>query len=502
MNCYLATFFRFTFILLACSPELSISFSASPAKKASMSGLSAAELLNAALTAHKSGDYQSALVGYNSLLSMPLTPSAASTICSNAGAILMALGDYSSAKEYFEKGIKSQPDNPQSHFNLAVILTSKLSLHTEALEHLNIAADLGYDKSKILHLKGNVLQDLGRSEEASECYATAESEATVSPEQSGSKLSSHIREEALVAVREKLGHCMPGDVISAELEGRMYSMRCISKRPLLFYVKSLVSDSECDFIVEKSRGTLQRSEVMGGSVTYSPTEKAEETVSEAANISDPFRLSYNAWLPQEDMLLNIQARISALTGLSSNYVRQHSEELQVLRYPAGGRFKVHHDSSKFHPRLLTALFYLNTLPDSLLSSTPKSVSGGTWFPYSSSTSEQLLSCPSTTEDAIVHALSLAPEESSIRAFEEVDANEGHGALILPSKGDAIVFFNHMLDDDHPIDPSAVHAGLPLLFSAVPSSSSSADSTTANNDQERALPDFKIEKWVANYWITF
>ena len=51
--------------------------------------------------------------------------------------------------------------------------------------------------------------------------------------------------------------------------------------------------------------------------------------------------------------------MAALTGLPRRFVRAHSEELQVVRYGRGGRFKAHHDSSAFHPRLLTALFYLN-----------------------------------------------------------------------------------------------------------------------------------------------
>lgn len=484
---------------------------ASDAKKMSSiaSGTSsAADLLTASLQAHKSGDYQAALEGYNSLLSLSLNPSTASAICSNAGAIFMAQGDYAVAKEYFEKGIMAQPDNPQSHFNLAVILTSKLGLHLEALQHLETAADLGYDAAKVNHLKGNALQDLGRTEEASQCYTIAESTATVaaadlnsasrpSPKPFSSSTATTIDEDMLASLRSKFGGIKIGDIIDGvESGGQIYSMRCLSTRPLLFYIKALVSESECEYITARARGSLQRSEIMGGSTKYI----SEDAATTASNQSDdPYRLSFNSWLPQDEVLLDIQARISALTGLNPVFMRQHSEELQVVRYPAGGRFKVHHDSSKFHPRLLTALFYLNTPPkyDNLAES------GGTWFPFvsSDSTVDQLSSSTLyTVEEAITSALSLSPKSSRILDFDsfESERKTQQGAVIVPSKGDAVLFFNHLLDNSSfPLDVAAVHAGLPVRSTTF----TGDDSATLSSSKEE-YQDSLIEKWVANYWVTF
>ena len=71
-----------------------------------------------------------------------------------------------------------------------------------------------------------------------------------------------------------------------------------------------------------------------------------------------------------------------LKGIPSGYLKEKSEELQVVRYPESGRFKVHHDSSSFHPRLLTALFYLNDVGEGKeISAENLHVSGGTWFPF-------------------------------------------------------------------------------------------------------------------------
>ena len=55
----------------------------------------------------------------------------------------------------------------------------------------------------------------------------------------------------------------------------------------------------------------------------------------------------------------------------------YKKDLQVVHYTEGGQFKVHHDSSSFHPRLLTSLFYLNS---------PSISNGGgeTWFPFAKS----------------------------------------------------------------------------------------------------------------------
>jgi len=211
---------------------------------------------------------------------------------------------------------------------------------------------------------------------------------------------------------------------------------------------------------------MEKSFVMGGDAS------AEATVVSAAVA---YRSSHNAWLPPDALLLQLQQRIAKLTGLSPVQVQQRAEELQVIRYDALGQFKPHHDSSKFHPRLLTCLVYLNTISSEQ--------QGGTWFPFaksfpastskssssSSSSSNSSSSSSSsdepftlTTEQAVAEALSMM-SSSSVAADDAF--------VQAPEAGTALIFFNHLRDGS--LDTSAVHAGLPLLSG---------------------------EKWAANYFV--
>ena len=91
-------------------------------------------LLTSTLTHHKNGDLEQAMTGYKTLLDYDLNAQTISTICSNAGAIAMSFGDYSLARDWFKRGVRAMPDNPTTHYNLAITLTSKLYEHEEALK--------------------------------------------------------------------------------------------------------------------------------------------------------------------------------------------------------------------------------------------------------------------------------------------------------------------------------------------------------------------------------
>ena len=55
----------------------------------------------------------------------------------------MQKSDYFNARLNFFKAIECSPSNGQSHFNLAVLLTSKLGEHEEALKLVEEAIKLG-----------------------------------------------------------------------------------------------------------------------------------------------------------------------------------------------------------------------------------------------------------------------------------------------------------------------------------------------------------------------
>ena len=479
-----------------------------PRTAQSMSGEDLQGLLTSTLTHHKNGELEQAMIGYKALLDYDLNAQTTSTICSNAGAIAMSTGDYSLAREWFKKGIEAMPDNPTTHYNLAITLTSKLHEHEDALRHLEVAAKLGYDMVKVNHLKGNILQDLGRADEAQQCYANAElssSSSSSSSVNAGSGSSTKPPESPKPLPFKIKGSYRGQRLADVTVEGVSYHMECLSSRPLVFYVNGLVTDDEANEIMSKSRDKLEQSLVMGGQIVYeksnvsegisddSKAQKLEDVELESVE-KDPYRLSYNAWLPQDDLLLRIQERIAALTGIDRNYIRSNSEELQVVKYPRGGRFKVHHDSSSFHPRLMTALFYLNDV--SSAGEFGVGGGGGTWFPFAHDDTydNEDGSFQLTTEEAINDAINSLPTE--------INQEDGkNGIVVMPKKGDAIIFFNHRLDDDAlPLDSRAVHAGLPVGRNDSVEKHFSDDNNRKINSSNNVGHTKTLEKWVANYWI--
>lgn len=155
----------------------------------------------------------------------------------------------------------------------------------------------------------------------------------------------------------------------------------------------------------------------------------------------------------------------------------------MVQYKQGGYFNVHHDSSQFHPRLLTALAYLNeplSASERLQtdsgneSDSADLLSGGTWFPFADADPNGVYDYLNTTEEAIELALSWK------HAYDTL-GTPLPGLVIRPEKGNGVIFFNY-LSNGRP-DPLAVHAGLPLI--------------SGGGGGERGG-----EKWIANYWVAY
>jgi prolyl 4-hydroxylase len=138
------------------------------------------------------------------------------------------------------------------------------------------------------------------------------------------------------------------------------------ENPNIALLEGLLTDSECDALVEASAGKLERSLVVdrqsGGQLP------SEVRSSEGAH----FQRGEN------DLIRAIEARISALTGLRL----EQGEPLQILHYGLKGEYLPHHDY--FDPmdpgtavilktggqRIATLVIYLNTPEEG----------GGTHFP--------------------------------------------------------------------------------------------------------------------------
>ena len=97
------------------------------------------EQIQAALNLHKLGQTEEALLEYSRLI--PLVPSGqlSSLLNSNAGSILLAKGEVELARKHFAAAVEADPQNSQAHFNLAVVLHSKLNADDLALKHCILA---------------------------------------------------------------------------------------------------------------------------------------------------------------------------------------------------------------------------------------------------------------------------------------------------------------------------------------------------------------------------
>jgi tetratricopeptide (TPR) repeat protein len=379
-----------------------------------------------------------------------------STIAMNTGAIYLAMDDANNAKIYFTEAVKYQNNNINAHYNLAILLTTKLQDHSAALRHCIIAMKNDTQKDyKKIHLMGIIMQNLGRHEDANKYFIEAEaiaaSEAASEPAAVGDSdgLTFHSLYHNLL-LHLKVGDKIKNGVIvtDEEIDRNDVYMQCLSINPLIFKVPKILSENDCENIITRATPQLEKSFIMGDKYTeVSADGDGSNGDSRSADYGNSYRTSYNAWLKPDSTLVTLQQKLSKLTMIPSSYVHNKIEDLQVVNYDVGGQFKVHHDSKLFHKRLFTLLIYLNELEENS--------ENGTWFPFVNS-KKPLLS----VEEAIEESMGLA-------------GVEGNGLVITPKQGDAILFYNHNLSNNsYKLDPFAVHAGLPVT----------------------------APKWVANYWL--
>jgi hypothetical protein len=414
------------------------------------SGESVQERLNEALVHHQNGRLEDALIAYTGVVK-EVPGKAASTIYSNMGAVCMSLGDFDAAKESFSSAVNEDSTNSAARMNLAIILTSKFQEHKKALIHCIKALELDQNNPKIYHLLANIMQELDRLEDASKYFAIAEqlaqAQAQVQEVESNHKHSSRSgdsseKEKSWVgrqwALKSQIAKMQRDDVITIKHESKDYSLVCVSSVPLIISVKNVLNVDECSYIIDAAQSKLDKSFIMGG--------KKEEMGSAR---EATYRSSSNAWLGADDKLRVIQKRIAAFLELDPVLVNTYMEELQVVMYEHQGEFKLHQDSSNFHPRFLTALFYLNDID--------VTDGGATWFPFGACGDD---------ESSKIRKMSVKEIIESPRDLSQ------NGLKFTPVAGDLLLFFNHDLESGS-IDPAAVHAGTEFHGN---------------------------KKWIANYWL--
>jgi prolyl 4-hydroxylase len=284
-----------------------------------------------AVEAHRAGELEAALALYLAVLEE--SPNAAA-VHNNVAAIQLRSGDVRAAKRHWMLAIAADPAYAEPLFNLAVALSEHEGNHKGALVFVRRALALKPSYVAARHLLGNLLQDAGDDDGAREQFALAEGRASAeaaAPRPAGEALS-------------RLDGLRPGAEQAFDL-GRHGTVRAttLSVAPLVLLVRNFLSADECARIVELARGRVRPSVVTGG-----------------ATASGAWRSSESAYIQTSDdaLLRDVQARLTALARLPAG-VSARSEALQVVRYAAGGEFRLHHDSSAMQPRALTALYYLN-----------------------------------------------------------------------------------------------------------------------------------------------
>ena len=147
---------------------------------------------------------------------------------------------------------------------------------------------------------------------------------------------------------------------------REVRLAMVLANPNVALVEDLLSEQECDKLIQMAQGKLRRSEVVdphSGRLEISGVRRSEGA---------HFAYGENA------IVARIEARVAALTGIPI----PHGEPLQLLHYPAGGEYEPHHDY--FDPayegtagllahggqRVATVVIYLRE-PEQ---------GGDTWFP--------------------------------------------------------------------------------------------------------------------------
>ena len=134
-----------------------------------------------------------------------------------------------------------------------------------------------------------------------------------------------------------------GELNGQRSDGRPFVLRRVSERPHAFLLEGFLSEEDCDALVASAK--------LAG---FEPAETTGKT--QARRRCEVALLSPS----QERVLASVQSD-AARTLLSLEALQTPGggvEELNVLRYQAGGEYRLHYDEMN-NPRVLTILYYLN-----------------------------------------------------------------------------------------------------------------------------------------------
>jgi tetratricopeptide (TPR) repeat protein len=229
--------------------------------------------INTALSFHKNGDWENAIISYEDLLTPQyedsLTNQTQATLRNNIGSLYMQQEKYDLAKFHLTKAVEYMPDNSTSHYSLAILLTTKLNQHGKAIRHCHKAFTLDPNMHKAYHLMGIILQSMGKNEDAQRYFIQAE---TIANNNNPLITEKQIKKEDNGWEKLSIASSKIGDEFTSIVDDVSYTMTCISERPLIFKVSSLINLEECNHIINRAKVKLEDSLVMGGSDKSSSNE--------------------------------------------------------------------------------------------------------------------------------------------------------------------------------------------------------------------------------------
>jgi len=170
--------------------------------------------------------------------------------------------------------------------------------------------------------------------------------------------------------------------------------------PRVFIIENLLSEAECDHIIEHGEQVI-----------------AKSFVGQDGGFESRTRTSLNGWLTRTrtEVLDTVHARFADVLGIDNDLLRsgKNAEELQVVRYQKNQEYQPHHDFSdqgRPEQRFLTLLLYISP-----------------------------------------------PEEGGYTSFPK--ANGGRGLRVKPPKGSGVLFYSMRPDGNG--DDLSLHAGEPV-----------------------------------------
>ncbi|PFH33853.1 oxidoreductase, 2OG-Fe(II) oxygenase family protein [Besnoitia besnoiti] len=136
------------------------------------------------------------------------------------------------------------------------------------------------------------------------------------------------------------------DGLTGELGHRIVNVLTIHENPGVYLMPNLLTDEDCEHLLQLSEGRWERSKTSTGYVTEEPTAYTSG--------KSPSRTSWSVPLAIGETMIveNIERVVSAFAGMPVD----HLEPLVIVRYEEGQYFRKHHDGG-FRP--VTVLLYLN-----------------------------------------------------------------------------------------------------------------------------------------------